>query len=271
MADSELDALREEVKRRRKAATNKISRMRRAKGVDIGGTDLDPRRDIKVIKRYNRTQLANYLKEINHFQSREVGFVAGVGGTPLPKSAWEHYKQIERQYNAVGAKHNDSVGDFFIPTAGMTIRQRDATLRADRLQAQGDTVNRPFSTLNRSPNNINGVNALNKLAKDLQKKLDRNFLPKEIKKARKQAKAMFNIIGGDEFAKSVDKLTDAQFDVVWNYTDLARKSSIIYAIIQGKAAGWQSSVIEDQSSDIGELLTWASTLPSNQTRKGKVK
>lgn len=273
MADSELDRLRDEVIRRRRAATKKISRMRRSKGVDISGTNLDPRRSIKTIGHYNRKQLNAYLRVINNFQSRKVGFVAGVEGTPIPKSQWEHYKRLERQYNAIGDRHISRIGDIQVPTTGLTIKERDATVRPDSKRAQGEVSHRPFSRVDRNPNNVNGTDALNRLTKDLQKKLDKKFLPKELRKARKQVKDMLNTIGNNEYIKDVKDLSDYQFDILWNYTPFANNTSLAYTVIKMKATGskdkWYSSVVEDQSSDIGEFLKWAKTLPKNAPGKKK--
>ena len=272
MADSELEALRDEVRRRHRAATKKISKLR-GKGVDIGGTKLDPRRSIKTIGHYNKKQMRAYLEVINRFQSRRVGFEAGAEGSVFTKSAWQYYKGLEKRYNNKSVGHLNKIGDTFVPISGMTIRQRDATVRPDFVSAQGAVNNRPYNEINLKASNIKGPEALAKLTKSLEKKLARDFLPKELNKSRKEARHMLKIIGDNRSLKILGQLTDNQFDILWNYSGFAMDTSRLYSVYQMKAAGgkdrWVSGVVEDQSNDIREAIQWATTLPTTATKAAK--
>lgn len=259
---NELERLRELARKRRSAVTGKIARIRRNTGVDITGRAEDPRRDISVIKRYNKAQLNKYIGELNAFQSRSVGYVAGAGGVPIPKNKWQQYKRLERQYNALGVKHEAKVADIFLPTAGMTLRQRNAMIHPT---AVGEVVNRPYSQVDRVPSQIPGVKALDKILKDMERKTSKTYLPGEIKKSRKQLNDMLKTAGNGNMIARASKLSDAQFDTLWNYTNFATLVSLSYEMAKLRAADakerWHDQVVEDAASDIGELFDWASELP----------
>lgn len=263
---NELERLREIARSRRSAVTSKIARIRRNTGVDVTGKPDDPRRPVEVVKRYNSRQLNNYIAELNAFQSRSVGFVAGAGGVPIPKSKWAEYKRLERRYNAQGAQHEAAIADIFLPTAGMTLRQRNAMIHPT---AVGEVVNRPYSQIERSPQQVPSTNALDTLIRDMYRRTEREFLPGEIKKSRKQLNDMLKTAGNGEFVKRANILTDSQFDTLWNYTNFATLVSLSYEMAKLRAADakerWHDSVVEDAASDIGELFDWASQLPEGKT------
>lgn len=259
---SDIDRLRELVRKRRSAVTAKIARIRRNTGVDIAGKPDDPRRDTKVIKSYNTRQLNRYLGELNSFQSRSVGYVAGAGGVPIPRLKWQEYKRYEKQYNALGKIHEDKIADIFLPTSGMTLRQRKAMIHPT---AVGEVVNTPYAQIDREPSQVPNAKAMDALIKDMRAKLSKSFLPGEIKKARRQLNDMLKTAGNGEFAKQAAKLSDSQFDTLWNYTNFATLVSLSYEMAKLRAANakerWHDSVVEDSASDIRELFDWASELP----------
>lgn len=262
---NELERLREMARKRRSAVTAKIGRIRRNTGVDIAGNPDDPRRPANVVKRYNSRQLNKYIAELNAFQSRDVGYVAGAGGVPIPKSKWREYKRLETRYNAAGALHEAKIADIFLPQAGMTLRQRNAMVHPT---AVGEVVNRPYSQVERSASQVPGVKALDRLIKDMIKKTNKSFLPSEIKRSRKQLNDMLKTAGNGEFVKRANKLSNSQFDTLWNYTNFATLVSLSYEMAKLRAADakerWHDSVVEDAASDIGELFDWASDLPTGE-------
>jgi hypothetical protein len=268
-AKDELENLRNVVRKKRSAVTAKENRIKRNTGVDIRGTSEDPRRPINVVDKYNKRQLLTYLSDLTNFMSRSSGFIKSASGGLIPNAKWLEYKKVESEYNRIGALHFKQISDIFIPTAGMTINQRDNTLRPDSISAQGDIVVRPYSNIDRSPENIPDVKALERLTATLKKKTEKSYLSDQIKDAREQLSQMLTTIGNDDLKADAASLTDTQFDVLWNYTNFATNVSGIYYIMQ-KLNGnsndkWYTSVVEDYASDIGELLTWAKELPENKT------
>lgn len=267
----ELEALRAEVRRKHRNATAKISRLN-AKGIVIKGTSYDARDDVKKFATYTTKQLIAHAKRLDEFTQRKTAFVPGAGGAPLPKSKFERYKALEAQHNAIGDIRMNERGDFMAPGSGMSIRDREHTMRPDSVRAQGDVVNRPYSKIERSPENINGEAALDKLTRDMQRKLNRNFLPKQIRASRKQLDDMLDIIGNSELSEAARGLTAHQFDVLWNDTKFATDAGLIYGVMKMKAAGgkdrWYASVVEDYANDISEALEWAKTLPKTKPTQG---
>lgn len=263
---SDVERLRELVRKRRAAATAKIGRLRRNTGVEIAGTKEDPRRPPSVIKRYSKPQLNKYLAELNAFTSRDNQFVAGAGGTPLSRNDWNAYKIIEKRYNEIGTRHDNKIADIFIPTAGMTIKERMATIHPT---AVGEFSNRPYSTVDRKPYQIASSDALSQLTRDMRRKISRKFLPGEISKGREQMREMLSSIGHTEFIKRADKLTDSQFDIVWNYTSMARLISLVYELMKLRSADeskkerWHDKVVEDSEDELGELFDFAEVQPKN--------
>src|SRR4051812_16186860 len=112
---SELDDLRREARRRHKAATDKISRLRK-KGVDLGGSKEDQRRDLGLVKRYNTRQLRDYIGSLNNFTSRDNQYHSSANGI-IKADRFKVYKDLEGKYNADGLAHFDHVADVFVPEA----------------------------------------------------------------------------------------------------------------------------------------------------------
>jgi hypothetical protein len=272
-AKDELKALRAFVKKRRNAVTAKENRIKRNTGVDIRNTAQDPRRPLTVVDKYNKSQLTKYLSDLESFMSRSVGYVGGSGNTPLPKLDWLRYKKLENKYNKIGMEHFNAIADIFIPQAGMTISQRDKTLVPDSISAQGAIVNRPYSPIDRKPNNIPSQKALDKLIADMNKKVSGKFLPEKLQEGRGQLNTMLNSIGNPELISEANLLTDSQFDILWNYTNFASNVSGIYFLMMKNATddsgeemekgNWWDSVVEDYSDDIRELFSWARSQPEN--------
>lgn len=258
---SDLDRLRDEVRKRRGAVTGKIARIRRNTGVDIAGKADDPRKPLDVVKRYNTRQLRSYLAKLNAFQSRSIGFVAGAAGVPIPKSKWSEYKKLEAKYNATAVAHEARIADTFIPSKGITIRQAQSMIHPT---AVGDVVNKPYAPVDRRSSHVKDINAL---IRDMQRKNNQKFLPGEIKKSRGQLNDMLTSTGNVGLIGTAKKLTAHQFDTLWNYTNFATLVSLMYEMVKLTSTstkdGWQNRVAEGAEDDIRELFEWANQLPKS--------
>ena len=272
MPTNDLNKLRAEAIRKRKAASAKIARLRNSKGVEITGTEYDPRKPADVLRRYNRRQLVNYLANLAKFTDRQTSFVNSAFNKPISAEAWNRYKELESRYNAIGAERDAKVADLRVPNTGMTVKEMDRMFTPNSKVAQGDLVNRPYGQINRSPENVNGAEALDRLTQDLKNKLKGTYLPEQIAIGRKQLKGMLDEIGNSEFTKRFNKLTDAQFDVMWNYGN-AREIASFYSVLQMHiSASGKEAYIEEHGDDIRSILEWAESLPANgpkTVRKGK--
>src|SRR5690606_37562875 len=120
-----------------------------------------------------------------------------------------------------------------LPTAGMTLRERNSMIHPT---AVGEVVNRPYSQVDRVPSQIPSVKAMDKILKDMERKTTKKYLPGEIKKSRKQLRDMLKTAGNGNLVSRVNKLTDGQFDTLWNYTNFATVVSLSYEMAKLRAA-----------------------------------
>ena len=234
-----IDDLRKEVRKRRAAVTAKENRIRRNTGVDIKGSKADPRRDPKVINKYNARQLNSYLKELNNFMLRENGYVPDSSGGLIPKRDWLNYKRGERKYNKIVKQHFEKIADIKDPYRNVTIREAERLFVPESKRAAGEIRHRPFNEIIRDPKNIKSAEALKKLADQIKRKSDPKFLDAAIKAGRKQAGQMLDNAGLSSLKAAVAKLSDKQFDVLWNYWGFAGRLAQI-----GESGGQRGKTVE---------------------------
>lgn len=263
--NSELNVLRAKVRTQHRNANAKASRLR-AKGVEIGGTRYDPRRNLGNVKKYTKKQLESYSASLSNFTSRNNGFERGQGGTPLSSSGVKAYRRTERAFNKRAESEYSRVADIAIPGRGMTVRQADMVDRpTNRLRAGGETVSRPFDIVKRNIMNVTGDKALNRLTKQLADKLKPQFKPKALRAQRAQFMDMLTTIGNIEQVNSAKELSDEQFNVLFNYhTELVNEISMDYEFTKMRATGTQEKFMEriheDATDRINSTLKWAKTL-----------
>lgn len=264
----QLEAARTEVKRLQRNANAKVSRLR-AKGIDIARTGYDPRAsDFKKIGRYTAKQLIAYGNKLQEFNNRENGYVAGVGGVPLSKSEVSHLEDLVSKHNAIGRERMSERGDIKIPGAGLTVQERDETFTYRGKRANGAGGDRPYSPVEFKAHNINGPEALAKLIKSMEKKLNRKYLPAVLKKQRDSFAKAVELVGSDELKKAVKGLTHNQFDILFNDSGFAKDFFQRYGVIMAMATGgtdrWYSAVVEEGLEDVIESIEWAKTLPKTR-------
>ena len=245
-----IDDLRAEVRKRRAAVTAKENRIKRNTGVDLKGTREDPRRDPKVIKKYNSNQLRAYLKELNNFMLRENGYVPDSSGGFIRKRDWLNYKRNERNFNKIVRQHFEKIADIKDPYRNVTIREAEGLFVPESKRAAGEIRHRPLNEIDRKPKNIKSAEALKKLNDQIKKKSDPKFLDKAIKAGRKQAGQMLDNAGLSSLKDAVAKLSNQQFDVLWNYWGFAGRLAQIGESggQRGKNVG-RADVLDAQEKD----------------------
>ena len=88
----ELQALRDLARKRHRAVTQKVSRIKAKEDVVLSGTKLDPRKDPTSFKRMNSIQLKAHIARMDTFVSRDVSYVKGAAKTaPLTGTLWQTY------------------------------------------------------------------------------------------------------------------------------------------------------------------------------------
>jgi hypothetical protein len=274
-----LDDLRRELSRLEQRATAKISRNRR-KGIELAGTQFDPRigPDQKG-KRYTRAKLERAVNELRAFNSRGTQFVPLSGGEIAPSSMAQEFVSNQRKYNNIVNREFNRVKGFRLPNAGddlskptgMSIEERDASLfegqdkRAKR--AAGEATRRLYEPMNVKLSNVQGVQGLEALNKMMRKRLSRDYKPAEIARQRGEFEAMMKRTGGEKAIEMGRRLTDHQFDILWNYgnfaTDTSRDYQRITKLATGGASAEYDRVHEDAMEDIMDSLQWAMFLPAS--------
>lgn len=267
-----IDDLRDEVQRRRSAATAKIRRQR-SKGVNLEGTKIDPRREVGVEKNYTKRQLESYLRELNSFTSRSTRIVPIAGGKFVTGDQWRRYKEAERRYNRRVNRAYGKVANLKIPNTGMTVAERDMTMGVNdrRVKAMRGTASRRLYEPSRlRPSQVASPEALEKLIRDMRKKTSSKWHETALKNQRKEMLAMAKTIGNKKLIKEAKSLTNEQFDTLWNYTpfasDLSRGYERKRLLDTGGAGAEQDRVQEDTAAEAIEAITWAKALPSKGRR-----
>lgn len=272
MATDDVAILRYAVRKRRSAVTSKIWRIRKNTGVDIANHPDDPRRPPSVIRKYNKPQLIKYLRDLNSFMSRETGYVAGANGVAIPKKTWGEYKRLERKFNQIGDKKFEEMANLFLPTHGMTIRQREEMLKPSVPKAGGENTTHPYTKMDKKSKNIASAEALNKLLIDMQRRLKGNYNASTIKAQREEMKEALGRLGITEYNKRADKLSNQQFDMLWNYAKVGNKIYDMYHVMKmmstrSSDSRWYDSVIEGNENELGELFDWAESITAEDINK----
>jgi hypothetical protein len=254
------------VLKRQKVAENKIARMK-MQGVDVEGTRYDVRAPNERVARYTRRQLETLHKRVNAFvRTQPTEFVALHKGV-APASAIARLEKAQARFNAIGEKHYNEIKDIELPGPGKagrreTIQQRDAKFRSPNARrSYGDSMQRPYFKSELDPSGINGEKALNRLTRDLNRRSSPGYLKKEIAKGRYQLLEMLKATGDTELMEMATALTDRQFNVAWNFTNLPTMASLKYTNLkEGDGENFRKTQDDDATSDIRERLEWAGKL-----------
>ena len=246
------------VKARQRAAGKKVSRLK-SKGVNIGGTQHDPRRPSKNVERYTTPQLRGLLAQLNHFTSRQARFDVDARGRVLSPAAVARYKKAEKALNAVRKRNLDKIGDIKAPGAGgVTIRERLKINTPSRPRAV--SAANPFTFVTRETKQIANEKALAKLTKDLESKLKSDFMQANLKAGRASAEEMLLALRQPEMLKTIEEMSDFHFNVLWNGTSFAKDISTPYHIAQtligkgSKSDQWMDDILEDNIADSKQLI-----------------
>lgn len=264
MAD-DLESIRADIARLRNLATKKISRLKVKRDAPIAGTNYDPRREPKKEKRYTLRQAKAYKAELEGFLSRRNQFVGGAKGFVMKKTQWDAYKKLEKQYN-------DKVNSSFAKVAGIqlpqgeTIASRMARRTPPHPQMAYEAFHSPYNPPVRSPKAVQSDKALRKLMDKMAEKANPRYQKESIEKNRHQFLGMADRLGDDALAEKVKKLTDAQFNILWNFSEMPYDMSLWYEtqklIEDGntKHPLVTSGAAESAKREYAKLIEWAGKL-----------
>lgn len=269
-----LDNLRNQVARKQRAASAKVSRLTRA-GINVPASGIDPRRDVSRVKNYNRIQLTSYLAQLNRFTERTNQWIPGKGGIAkrpglaevrertLPK----RFEALRAKYNAASAKHYGELSGL-MTYKGYTVHERDYEVTSRRTRAMGRGSHRPMDTFETSADKYENKRLLKAHYDLMKRRLEKDYIPSAISKQRGYALQMANEIGDPTFIKNIEGLTDYQFNVLWNFTPFANEISFWYRAEQMRNEGKELERMHDSMEDSSirnafDGMKWAQMLPKN--------
>lgn len=261
-----IQSLREEALKRHKAASRKISRLRREKGVEVAGTEYDPRVDVTKIKRYNSKQLSAYIDRLNGFTRRTVQYVPDYRKRPIRARQWQGYQTAEAQYNSYVQERFRKVRDIRLPE-GMTVAERMAVRTPTHPVMNQEAVNAPYRRLSRKSTSMYGADKVAARERALRFKSSDAGRRYDLAKARDILRQWIDVTGDESMASAVAKLSDAQFEFLWNYTDFADSASLRYQAAQaelrpGSSPKFVAALVgigEDEKSNAHRLAQWVRT------------
>lgn len=250
----ELNKLRAEARKRRNAATRKIARNRREKGINVAGSEYDPRKSPDAIERMNTSQLNSYIKRLNNFTSRDTQFIS-TGGGPVSRRDWAKFKAAETKANTRSAIRAKRVGNLKLPIGDMTISEREASIFGDKRvkRADGSVINSPFPSWDHKPEQMNGPEALRQMQKAMMKQTSPERQRSNMRSWRGSALKMLEELGLQDMTLELEELTDKQFEALW-LGGFAHKLQPLYTIFKTRNAGRKSRWYDDASSDQAEQI-----------------
>lgn len=256
-------AKRVEARKRHNAANRKASRLR-SMGVEINGTQIDPRRSLKTVGRYNRKQLEAYISRLNAFTSRGTQYVPTAQNYPADRSRWEEYKRLESLLRQKAQKQMSKVGKHKLPNGMLTVEERLRAMSPTFPSFMEFSATSPNKVPNLSSRDLQGPDALEKMIESVKRKLKRDYYPSLVKTGRDSARKMLNEIGQTGIADKLDSLTDKQFEILWTYSPFTANLNLNYqyarALTSRNVQAMDDAVLTDALDEAKELVEWVSTI-----------
>jgi hypothetical protein len=267
MADN-VDDLRSEIARLRKAVTRKVSRLKQTHDVYLSGTQFDPRRAPRTESKYDSRQLRSYANDLAGFLDRGNQFVPDARNRPIPRDEWRTYKRLESQYNKRVDAYFEQMKDIRLPgfagQQGETLGQRMAKMTPDHRQMGNVNVNAPFQPPNREEGTVSDRSRLAKLTADMRNRLEPGYFGKLIEDSKEQFRQMADLIDEPDLKGLTEGITDEQWAALWNYTPFATGVSILYEnqlkLLSDKEKPYNSDILRNSVAASVELAKWARTL-----------
>lgn len=257
--NSELEAHRALVRKRVQDVNRKIRRLEK-EGVNLAGTEFDPRRPQAPIHKYNTSQLVAYKRKLDNFQSRKTQFVGDTHARPIPIAEWRGYLRPQRAATKFAQRIQETLNSIFVEPTGLTIGQREAAMRDTLFPRTANSAsNNPLQVIQRIPKQIESRKALERLTKDMQRKVGQASIDEFVKRSRVEARSLMKYRVG--LAERFDQLTDKQFHIIWAYSGVAMELSQDYENIMNARNGDEKrpdkETYDSNNESINQLLDWA--------------
>ena len=269
--DAELLALRAQLIQRQRAAANKISKNRRQRGVEIAGTQFDPRVSRETIARLSKASLKKRLSTVDSFVSRSTQFVPGHEGTPLPRNDFNQARALVERAKAKRQSWENQISAITLPNSSETIGQRRAKMRGPHSRGGGAANAPEVLPINFDEMRFTSAEGLKVFMKNISKLNKTGHKPGSVQLWRDQYNQMLGTIGGTRGAQmkaAGDALTDKQFSVLWNDTPFSTAISIEYEQAlqaqkpggkNGQISAIKSQILDQSIKEATDLVAWAKT------------
>jgi hypothetical protein len=255
------NSLRSAALRAHRAATRKVSRLKAGSGVEVSGSDYDPRQTPDFIRSATPAQLRTLVRRLDKFNSRETQFVPDAEFKPIPRKLFDRVKKAEAKKNEFVEKFYEPFKNIMIEPAGMTVDQRMAMITPLHPHMGTRTTDSPYKKSDRESTTIHGEAGAKKLVKHLNDLATMKHEKQSLKNHRQGVMKMLDIVGDIEMQVKVAQLTNKQWAALWKYTKFASMIKTPYshynASITGDKSLSNSESVQTDLAVAGEYVDWA--------------
>ncbi len=213
--------------------SRKIRRMTKGDfGIDITGTEYDPRVGKDAISRMSGDRLKKLLEKQAYFRKSSVGYYRGARGTVVTRQAYRNYVNSVRKINNSVEKEQHKYDDVYIKPLGMTVKERRAMMTPSHPVHQTEAYDGMKKLKVYSPQQLMGSEGAKMIALR-NDDIRRQFSSRElVTKARGYMNEMMDKVGDEELRTKLNSLSDEQFWFIWAYTDFPEELSLKYLAMQ---------------------------------------
>lgn len=229
----ELINLRKAALKSESLVTRKIKRMTKGDaGIDITGTEYDPRAGKDAISRMSGDRLKKLLEKQSYFRKAHVGYYKGARGTIVTRQAYRNYVNSVRKINNSVEAEQHKYDDVFIKPMGMTVKERRAAMTPSHPVHDTEAYDGMKKLKVYSPQQLMGTEGAQMIALR-NDEIRRQYQSRELtSKARGYMNQMMDVIGDEAARATFNSLSDEQFWFIWAYTDFAEELSLKYDAMQ---------------------------------------
>lgn len=264
MTPSELAALRAEVRQLRTRTTRKIARLKRDKGANVASGQYDPRRNVGAEKRYTARQLEAYKRQLTEFNSRRTQFVPDSNGRGLRADRWRKLQALESRYNELASQYFGAISDIRVGSTAETLADVMGRTTTPHPVPGNTGAKSLYQQFSRKSTGVAGPKALEKLIAKFERDEKGGIIKTLVENGRRDFAEMIKTVGDEKLKNAVAALSDAQFSVIWQYTEFAHSISHWYELMKMMLAKddepWHAQLVDDAMGTAYELAEWAGTL-----------
>lgn len=229
----ELVTLRKAALKSESLVSRKIKRMAAGdSGIDITGTEYDPRIGKERISRLSGDRLKSLIKKQEQFRRPSVGFYKGAMGSIVTRQAYRNYVESVKRINRQVTKEHSKYENIFIKPLGMTAKERRAMYTPAHPVHGTEAYDGMKKLKIYKPSQIVGTRGA-KMITQRNRELTNEYLNGEmIRKARGYMNDMMDTVGDEELRYKFNGLSDKQFWFLWSHTDFPNELALKYDAMQ---------------------------------------